>query len=41
MVAGQAGLTCDKFATDATFLPELWQQQDKTLHLIDQPDFRS
>src|SRR5258708_23069651 len=33
---GNACLTCDKFATDATFLPELQQQKDKTLHLIDQ-----
>ena len=33
---GNACLTCDKFATDATFLPELVQQKDKTLHLIDQ-----
>ena len=33
---GNACLTCDKFATDATFLPELQQQQDRTLHLIDQ-----
>jgi len=33
---GNACLTCDKFATDATFLPELRQQKDKTLHLIDQ-----
>jgi integrase len=33
---GNACLTCDKFATDATFLPELQQQKDKTLHLISQ-----
>ena len=33
---GNACLTCDKFATDATFLPELQQQQDRTLHLIGQ-----
>jgi len=33
---GNACLTCDKFATDATFLPELRQQKDKTLHLIGQ-----
>jgi integrase len=33
---GNACLTCDKFATDATFLPELRQQEDKTLDLIDQ-----
>jgi hypothetical protein len=33
---GNACLTCDKFATDATFLPELRQQKDRTLQLIDQ-----
>ncbi len=33
---GNACLTCDKFATDASFLPELRQQKDRTLHLIDQ-----
>ena len=33
---GNACLSCDKFATDASFLPELRQQKDKTLHLIDQ-----
>jgi integrase len=33
---GNACLTCDKFATDASFLPELRQQKDKTLHLIEQ-----
>jgi integrase len=33
---GNACLSCDKFATDATFLPELGQQHDKTLHLIGQ-----
>jgi integrase len=33
---GNACLTCDKFATDATFLPELQQQKDRTLHLIGQ-----
>lgn len=33
---GNACLTCDKFATDATFLPELQQQEDRTLHLISQ-----
>jgi hypothetical protein len=33
---GNACLTCDKFATDASFLPELRQQKDKTLHLIGQ-----
>ena len=32
---GNACLTCDKFATDATFLPELRAQQDRTLALID------
>lgn len=32
---GNACLTCDKFATDATFLPELRLQQDRTLQLID------
>jgi hypothetical protein len=29
-------LTCDKFATDATFLPELQTQKARTGHLIDQ-----
>lgn len=29
-------MTCDKYATDATFLPELHQQKDRTLHLIGQ-----
>jgi integrase len=33
---GNACLTCDKFATDASFLPELQQQQDRTLNLIGQ-----
>jgi hypothetical protein len=33
---GNACLTCDKFATDATFLPELRQQKDKTIYLIGQ-----
>jgi integrase len=33
---GNACLTCDKFATDASFLPELRQQKNKTLHLIGQ-----
>ena len=33
---GNACLTCDKFATDATFLPDLQQQKDRTLHLIGQ-----
>lgn len=32
---GNACLTCDKFATDATFLPELTTQRDRTLQLID------
>ena len=32
---GNACLTCDKFATDATFLPELRAQKDRTLTLID------
>jgi integrase len=31
---GNACLTCDKFATDATFLPELHVQKDRTLALI-------
>jgi integrase len=33
---GNACLTCDKFTTDATFLPELTTQRDRTLQLIDQ-----
>jgi hypothetical protein len=32
---GNACLTCDKFVTDATFLPELRQQHQKTLDLIE------
>ena len=32
---GNACLTCDKFATDATFLPELRAQKDRTLALIE------
>ncbi len=32
---GNACLTCSKFATDATFLPELRVQKDRTLALID------
>ena len=32
---GNACLTCSKFATDATFLPELHAQKDRTLALID------
>ena len=31
---GNACLTCDKFATDATFLPELTLQRNRTLQLI-------
>jgi integrase len=33
---GNACLTCDKFTTDATFLPELTTQRDRTLQLVDQ-----
>jgi integrase len=33
---GNACLTCDKFTTDATFLPELTIQRERTLQLIDQ-----
>jgi hypothetical protein len=33
---GNACLTCDKFTTDATFLPELTTQRERTLQLIDQ-----
>lgn len=33
---GNACLTCDKFATDATFLPELEQQRARTERLIDE-----
>jgi integrase len=38
---GNACLTCGNFATDATFLPELRAQKDRTLTLIDtrQADF--
>jgi integrase len=32
---GNACLTCDKFATDATFLPELRTQMSRTAQLID------
>jgi integrase len=32
---GNACLTCDKFATDATFLPEIRAQKDRTITLID------
>ncbi len=32
---GNACLTCDKFATDVTFLPELRVQKNRTLQLID------
>ena len=32
---GNACLTCDKFATDVTFLPEMRAQKDRTLTLID------
>ena len=32
---GNACLTCGKFATDATFLPELRVQKERTLTLID------
>jgi hypothetical protein len=35
-VKGNACLTCDKFATDATFLPELHAQQARTGKLIEQ-----
>jgi hypothetical protein len=34
-VKGDACLTCDKFATDATFLPELHTQMARTEQLID------
>ena len=33
---GNACLTCDKFATDASFLPELQAQHDRTEKLIEQ-----
>jgi len=32
---GNACLTCDKFVTDASFLPELHQQHQRTLQLIE------
>jgi integrase len=32
---GNACLTCDKFATDKTFLPELTLQRNRTLHLVE------
>lgn len=32
---GNACLTCDKFVTDASFLPELRQQHQRTLQLIE------
>jgi integrase len=35
-VKGNACLTCEKFATDGSFLPELRAQQDRTATLIDQ-----
>jgi integrase len=35
-IKGNACLTCDKFATDATFLPELQTQMARTGQLIDQ-----
>lgn len=35
-VKGNACLTCDKFATDATFLPELTAQQQRTAQLIEE-----
>ena len=35
-VKGNACLSCDKFATDATFLPELQDQMARTGQLIDQ-----
>jgi integrase len=35
-VKGNACLSCDKFATDATFLPELEDQRARTEQLIDQ-----
>jgi len=35
-VTGNACLTCDKFAADATFLPELKTQMAGTEQLIDQ-----
>ncbi|MES4906089.1 MULTISPECIES: hypothetical protein [unclassified Streptomyces] len=33
---GNACLTCDKFATDATFLPELTTQQQRTAQLVEE-----
>ena len=33
---GNACLTCDKFATDVTFLPELTTQRARTAQLIDE-----
>src|SRR5674536_292164 len=33
---GNACLTCDKFVTDVTFLPELTTQQARTAQLIDE-----
>ena len=33
---GNACLTCDKFATDATFLPELTAQRQRTAQLIEE-----
>ena len=35
-VKGNACLSCDKFATDATFLPDLKDQRARTEQLIDQ-----
>ncbi|MHB8340002.1 MAG: tyrosine-type recombinase/integrase [Mycobacteriales bacterium] len=35
-VKGNACLTCDKFATDGSFLPELRAQKDRTATLIDE-----
>ena len=32
---GNACLTCDKFAADATFMPELRAREDRTLALIE------
>lgn len=33
---GNACLTCDKFATDASYLPELADQLERTNHLIEE-----
>ncbi|MCX4750313.1 tyrosine-type recombinase/integrase [Kitasatospora sp. NBC_01287] len=33
---GNACLTCDKFATDATYLPELTSQRDRTVQLVEE-----